>query len=70
MLEGEGDHVQMTDMALYEAIQKAPFMMIHGIITFCGSTSYTLSYDVSNMAADTAQELSERVVRLFSIFSH
>ena len=70
LLGGEGDHVQLTDRALYPAIQKAEFMMVHVIITFRGCTSYTLSYDASNMTADTAQELSERIVRLFSIFSH
>ncbi|MDK2413333.1 hypothetical protein QHH03_30050, partial [Aphanizomenon sp. 202] len=64
LIPGVGEHLQQTDLAMFSCTHYSGFPMLHQIYTFRGHSPYTLSYDTSYLAEDTAVQLMDRILAL------
>ncbi|XP_063613322.1 uncharacterized protein LOC134786612 [Penaeus indicus] len=64
LIPGVGEHLQQTDLAMFSCTHYSGFPMLHQMYTFRGHSPYTLSYDTSYLAEDTAVELMDRILAL------
>ncbi|XP_037799677.1 uncharacterized protein LOC119594693 [Penaeus monodon] len=64
IIPGVGEHLQQTDLAMFSCTHYSGFPMLHQLYTFRGRSPYTLSYDTSCLAEDTAAELLDRILAL------
>ncbi|XP_047486660.1 uncharacterized protein LOC125037538 isoform X1 [Penaeus chinensis] len=64
IIPGVGEHLQQTDLAMFNCTHYSGFPMLHQIYTFRGHSPYTLSYDTSYIARETAVTLTDKVLML------
>ncbi|XP_047486655.1 uncharacterized protein LOC125037532 [Penaeus chinensis] len=64
VIPGVGEQLQQTDLAMIGCTHSFGFPMLHQIYTFRGHSPYTLAYDPSYMAKETAVVITDRILRL------
>ncbi|XP_063613324.1 uncharacterized protein LOC134786614 [Penaeus indicus] len=64
VIPGVGEHLQQTDLAMIGCTHSFGFPMLHQIYTFRGHSPYTLAYDASYMAKETAVVLTDKILKL------
>ncbi|XP_037799678.1 uncharacterized protein LOC119594694 [Penaeus monodon] len=64
VIPGVGEHLQQTDLGMFTCAHSTGFPMLHQLYTFRGHSPYTLSYDTSYIAKETAVALMDKILML------
>ncbi|XP_063600074.1 uncharacterized protein LOC134776290 [Penaeus indicus] len=64
IIPGVGEHLQQTNVFMFNCTHYSGFPMLHQIYTFRGHMPYTIGYDASYLAKETVEALMDRILTL------